>query len=125
MPGKAKLLFAGNKRPVWRSLPWDKEVFGGDYGLLYYFRYYQSSLNKTLILKLPGAYLFMESELLIKKHTSMLLNAGLNSFERRQHHIPPPPLSILHKEVCQRSPFELKELQSCVNYIEHRYKHPI
>ena len=33
MPGKAKLLFAGNKRPVWRSLRWDKEVFGGDYGL--------------------------------------------------------------------------------------------
>ena len=32
MPGKAKLLFAGNKRPVWRSLRWDKEVFGGDYG---------------------------------------------------------------------------------------------
>ena len=32
MPGKAKLLFAGNKQPVWRSLRWDKEVFGGDYG---------------------------------------------------------------------------------------------
>ena len=32
MPGKVKLLSAGNKRPVWRSLPWDKEVFGGDYG---------------------------------------------------------------------------------------------
>ena len=32
MPGKAKLLFAGNKRPVWRSLRWDKEVFRGDYG---------------------------------------------------------------------------------------------
>ena len=66
----------------------------------------------------------MESEWLIKKHTTMPLNAGLNSFERRQHHIP-PPLSILHKEVCQRSPFELKELQSIMNYIEHRYKHPI
>ena len=51
----------------------------------------------------------MESEWLIKKHTTMPLNAGLNSFERRQHHT--PPLSILHKEVCQRSPFELKELQ--------------
>ena len=30
--GKQSCFFAGNKRPVWRSLCWDKEVFGGDYG---------------------------------------------------------------------------------------------
>ena len=58
MPGKAKLLFAGNKWPVWRSLRWDKEVFGGDYGSLCYFRYYQSSPNKTLIEKITRGVSF-------------------------------------------------------------------
>ena len=69
----------------------------------------------------------MESEWLIKKHTTMPLNAGLDSFERRQHHIPPPPLhftqrslpeiTIWVKETAIMHELHWKEIQT--SYLAH------